>query len=387
MRTTTDREALLAAIIAQPDEDTPRLAYADLLDETGGDENAARAEFIRLQIASARGSVDQGLLKRQRTLLTRHGASWVGPGFSVHPAWDGYITDSYLLVKEASFNFRRGFVEEIATSPAKFGPLAKRLLVTHPIRAAHFFRRRTHRRTGWLQRALARPELGRFKAIQLSEAGVTDSDLEELTRCEHLGRLESLKLFLTYGLTESGIRRLASPALSGLRSLSACSMSAFGGNPIPALAGMAASPHLAGLKELDLEGNSLGDRGARTVAAFPWDLRRLVLNCNKIGSAGAAELALSPQRSGLLELDLSNNGIGDEGIAAVASSPVLAQLRVLDLSNTDLGDAGAAALAARPWPLDCLNLSSNRGIGKRAIAALRERYGERLRLDRSSWDS
>src|SRR5262245_11082432 len=44
---TTDREALLAAIAAHPDEDTPRLALAAWLDEKG---DPARAEFIRLQV-------------------------------------------------------------------------------------------------------------------------------------------------------------------------------------------------------------------------------------------------------------------------------------------------------------------------------------------------
>lgn len=48
MTTTTDESALLAAIAAHPDEDTPRLMYADWLDENDQPE---RAEFIRLQIA------------------------------------------------------------------------------------------------------------------------------------------------------------------------------------------------------------------------------------------------------------------------------------------------------------------------------------------------
>jgi uncharacterized protein (TIGR02996 family) len=49
----TDLDALYAAILAEPGEDTPRLAYADALDERGGPGDAARAEFIRLQIELA----------------------------------------------------------------------------------------------------------------------------------------------------------------------------------------------------------------------------------------------------------------------------------------------------------------------------------------------
>ena len=47
----TDGDALLAAICAHPAEDTPRLEYADWLQENGRDE---RAEFIRVQCERAR---------------------------------------------------------------------------------------------------------------------------------------------------------------------------------------------------------------------------------------------------------------------------------------------------------------------------------------------
>ena len=47
----SDATALLAAIRAAPDDDAPRLIYADWLDEHGQPE---RAEFIRVQIELAR---------------------------------------------------------------------------------------------------------------------------------------------------------------------------------------------------------------------------------------------------------------------------------------------------------------------------------------------
>lgn len=45
---------LYRAVLAEPEEDTVRLVYADHLDETGDPEDAIRAEYIRLQVASAR---------------------------------------------------------------------------------------------------------------------------------------------------------------------------------------------------------------------------------------------------------------------------------------------------------------------------------------------
>ena len=47
----TTREALLAAVLADPDDDTVRLAFADFLGENGEEE---RAEFIRVQVELAR---------------------------------------------------------------------------------------------------------------------------------------------------------------------------------------------------------------------------------------------------------------------------------------------------------------------------------------------
>ena len=73
----TDGDALFAAVLAEPDEDTPRLAYADWLDENG---DPARAEFIRVQVALANTSEDDpgrdALAERERQLLSAHRATW-----------------------------------------------------------------------------------------------------------------------------------------------------------------------------------------------------------------------------------------------------------------------------------------------------------------------
>src|SRR5687767_10837398 len=49
----SDEAALLTAIRANPDDDAPRLVYADWLDEQGGTSNEARAEYIRREIQHA----------------------------------------------------------------------------------------------------------------------------------------------------------------------------------------------------------------------------------------------------------------------------------------------------------------------------------------------
>lgn len=54
MQTLTDLEVLLAAIVEAPEDDFPRIAYADALLERGEASDADRAQFIRAQLEIAR---------------------------------------------------------------------------------------------------------------------------------------------------------------------------------------------------------------------------------------------------------------------------------------------------------------------------------------------
>src|ERR1043166_2382184 len=79
---TADRihDAFLQAIGDAPDDDTPRLIYADWLDEHGQPE---RAELIRVQCALARQPIDPQqeteLRGREQDLLDRFGPEWLRP--------------------------------------------------------------------------------------------------------------------------------------------------------------------------------------------------------------------------------------------------------------------------------------------------------------------
>ena len=67
----------------------------------------------------------------------------------------------------------------------------------------------------------------------------------------------------------------------------------------------------AGLEELDLTKNLVGDAGARALAESPNlnRLRRLNLNENHIGEEGAEALAASSRLPALAELGLSHNAL------------------------------------------------------------------------------
>jgi uncharacterized protein (TIGR02996 family) len=91
--------SLLAEIRALPDDDVPRLVYADWLEDQG---DSDRAEFIRLQVRLARApehSPERFELEEQsEDLLAQHQRDWLA-----HlPKW----------VRELGLTFRRGMPEE-----------------------------------------------------------------------------------------------------------------------------------------------------------------------------------------------------------------------------------------------------------------------------------
>lgn len=93
-------DELLAAIAAAPDDDNPRLVYADHLLQRGD----LRGELIGLQCALARADagdepVDEAMLARERELLAEHAELWTYPLRGVF---------------EGGYQFRRGLVEHLA---------------------------------------------------------------------------------------------------------------------------------------------------------------------------------------------------------------------------------------------------------------------------------
>jgi uncharacterized protein (TIGR02996 family) len=80
---TTDEDALLAAITAAPDDDAPRLVYADWLEERGAD---AKAEYLRAVVKLMHPPEDPEVVTRCLALAPELDAHWrqrVGGRFEV----------------------------------------------------------------------------------------------------------------------------------------------------------------------------------------------------------------------------------------------------------------------------------------------------------------
>jgi uncharacterized protein (TIGR02996 family) len=328
--------ALLAAILAHPDEDTPRLAYADWLDENadalpGRDpqEVRARAEFIRLQIACEGHDGDpdfDAARDRASTLRLRYWKLWQPPFPSAEGWW--------------GFESRRGFAECAHRVLARFPALAEELFAVAPVRALD------GSLTAQAADVLAKcPHLRRIRTLDISGGdGLTANHLRRLLTSPHIAGLRELKVsWLGDGLPKAVAEIVAeSEPLAGLESLNFWQYQF----PLGAAVAIAGSKTLRP-RRLTGWGSECGDAGALALANSPAVSRLEYLNlCGcQITAAGAKALAESPHLGPLWHLDLGGNPIGVEGVASLASSPRLANLKALELGGTHPGAKGAEVLA------------------------------------------
>lgn len=90
-RPARDAESLLAAVYAAPDDDGPRLVYADWLLEQGD----PRGEFISLQFKRRRGEQTTADEAHEAALLKKHGKTWLGPLAPVCSFGKGYSRSTF----------------------------------------------------------------------------------------------------------------------------------------------------------------------------------------------------------------------------------------------------------------------------------------------------
>jgi uncharacterized protein (TIGR02996 family) len=137
----SDREAFIAAVIARPDDDLPRLVFADWLDEHGEPE---WAEFIRVQCKLADGTLGPcayepggygesfGVCTCCRCALSRRELSLLDVMYARTSLWIGDRCRG--AVPFNSFSLSRGFVNDLAISWQDWYRHAAGILANCPIR-------------------------------------------------------------------------------------------------------------------------------------------------------------------------------------------------------------------------------------------------------------
>ncbi len=238
-------DAFLANILESPDDDLPRLAYADCLMERGDDASCARGELIQVQCQIARRASGTpgdwaaplaSLKAREKAVLDAHGDRW----------------SSAVRQHCVGCEFRRGFIELVALACDNFLWHAGELFRLAPIQRVRFLSAPT-------QELAASPFLARLTEIGFPRVYIGDAGLSLLLSSPHLTRLTALDL-PSCRISNGGVRALAeSPVLAQLTSLN-LSGNFFNMDGLRLLYG---SPHWGGLNQLALSGNPYLD--AQTV--------------------------------------------------------------------------------------------------------------------------
>jgi uncharacterized protein (TIGR02996 family) len=351
----TQNEAFLAAIRKEPDDDVPRLVYADWLEDHG---DLDRAEFIRLQVARAArpafNPLPNHLLKREQDLLALHKKSWAAP--------------VQRLAEPGRFT--RGFIEEAKIAPEELLRHGDALLAATPLRRLTL--RFDMEMPPVLNRRGAREKLigllSQVRELDLSYGFLNRGAAAALLDLP-LSRLKALCL----GLTFLPSRRLQGLCQSPLwDSLEVLEIREGLQNP-NAFAALLLTAPLPKLSELKLDVTRTGDAGVGILAQSPVfsRLTGLTLGHNGLTANGVRALFSTGRAERLEKLGLEFNPLGVNGVSALAEG-YLPSLRILNLSRTGLHDRGAAVLARSRLfgQLERLDLSLNRisNPGARALA-------------------
>ncbi len=122
---------LLAEIIANPDEDTPRVVYADAIEEAG---DADRAAFIRAQVELALRPHGQSKY-RHALVCRRNGRGVLVPGYPL--PWPNlrvsHVRGEWESEESHGPTVRRGFVEAVTCSAEDWLRHADHVRRQHPV--------------------------------------------------------------------------------------------------------------------------------------------------------------------------------------------------------------------------------------------------------------
>lgn len=388
-----ENDALLAGIIAHPQDDDRRLIYADWLDEAG---DPIRAEFIRVQVRLAAGSPADDdypdLLERKREVLSE---LWTcGLPEPTLPDVFSFFDDyggQHKNVADSRSSYYRGF-PFFATEPRSNSPFIQdrvrafrdalpELVARTTIRGLNLF--------GWwtqfLKEILDCPAAGYFSALRPSKEAWHSTSVADAIVSSPIG--DSLRWLDMRGsaLGEGELRTLADAGVLGRLNRLEASVCC---HP-ETLPGFAEGGGLSQLRHF--EGVLLDDRqeqviGGDVLSRLP-QLHTLesprpdwVANSGGFESLGALHLqrgersmatALAASTFPKLACLTLGCGMRNDDLAALCSADWFANLRVLSLARNEIGDKGIMTLTKNPSAaeLRILRLGDNK-FGKQGLTML-----------------
>jgi uncharacterized protein (TIGR02996 family) len=374
----TDAEDFLNQILTDPDDDRPRMVYADWLMREGD----PRGELIAVQCALARHATqneDVGPLEplewRERTLLKTYGKSWTidaetrlkywgefgfRRGFIEALTFNGGFHDTYEKVREAAPLLRALAVaglDELAGSPALEGIEELTIRSGFPkLREVEALAQSPHisklRRLGFVYANPSQREIFSFVSLplQLEELSMGFYGepfygrlmLEQLAKTPHRRALRTLRI---RWLRRLGIMRELGHSLPNIETLH-LENADLTADDIHAI--VRAFPKLVTLDIGDNDQRVATLDLARLLADAP-ALRRLRLSRLGLTDAHVAALVESPDADRLVQLDLTSNHVTSDGAIVLAQTPHLVQVRRLQLAANDIGHDAKQAIG-RAFP-------------------------------------
>jgi uncharacterized protein (TIGR02996 family) len=388
----THDEAFLQAIREDPEDDAPRLIYADWLDEHG---EAERAEFIRVQcelehMAPADPRYPD-LHVRQLEMLAEYERAWLGDWADRLVRWE----------------FKGGLLHAVTITPEVFLFHGNDLFARHPVQRVAFVNERgVSLPEDVVREVVAAPAMSLVRALEVSGCRrdepmwgmyggevATNAWLTALAGADHVTRLEELNLT---GGTRTGREPLnleawrSFCATAHLRTLRSLDLSdAYGDQEDPGQLVQVAS--LLGEAAFGRELRFLSFEGCFITDEIVREIEKALGRC--WGGASDTELCFNDLVHDDLELlqspffscrvtrlDLTRRCDTLEGVRLLASNPALKGLRWLGFGYNRLTPEKMTALLASPYlrHLEALHLGSESehvGTSEAALILLAESNG------------
>ena len=334
---------LLQACVAAPEDDAPRLAWAEAI---GGE----RGELVRIQCELERGGLERGRAiahrRRESELLATREREWA--------ALDGLAEGSI---------FRRGFVDEAIVDARTFAEKGETLFGAAPLlRRVDFSGLQDSAPDEIVRRldaVLGSPFFARLFCVRLEEIGgvvETDSDTRrrdfQAAGSEALARLIERKALRSLGslelprcaLSSSDVGKLAACRdAAGLRELNLRhqEVDRYVGIYSSDVQAILDSPNLAALEALDVAG---------ALGRFVWvggQSRTERAEAARKQSKRDPAFLSHPRVLALRRLGIAYSGFADEMIDALAGAP-FQRLEWLDLSRNDVFPEDFQRIGASP---------------------------------------
>lgn len=344
----SEQRALFQSILAHPDDDAPRLIYADWLEEHN---DTIRAEFIRVQIGLAR---DECQSPKWRKLVFRARKLY------------NYRWSKPMHGKVIHCEFARGFVDRITIFSKRFAETAEKLFEIEPIQVLKLANLQAARGNIPVAELARCPSLARLRGLDLSLCSEAPTTVADLGAEGHLQQLKELTVHPAFFSGKQVLASLQAAQINTLETLRTGHVNS--DYPMFArpewtafdFAQLAKWPGVRTLKTLALHDVAWTPALLEAFCAIPFQqLETLDLTGQHfihtshhffqgsqdsgIGSEGLKMLAHAPHLGTLKELSARGHGITTTGIKALVQAPRMKNLRRLRLSGNPIDLEGIQA--------------------------------------------